>query len=172
MGHCSRAEVQGALLACFVSSSGFVSARIGNHAPDAHVKYISAIRSLYTGPVTAVKHLLRAAIPYSLLGIGFESIMLFRDNDYSKAGSFQVSSMYLQETYAVSDFKICNGENCLGFDSIQCQTCESDEDQESSESAAYTTGDVSGKDTALPSSLVTHQSCCWHKGNSNEAEWW
>jgi len=98
-------------------------------------------------------------IPYELLGIAFESIMLFRDNDYSKAGSFQVSSAYLQETYAVSDFKICNGENCLGFDSIQCQTCESDEDQESSESAAYTTGDVSGK-AALPSSLVTHHSSC------------
>ncbi|DBA69714.1 TPA: hypothetical protein ACH3X2_012645 [Trebouxia sp. C0005] len=68
-----------------------------------------------------------------------------RDNDYSKAGSFQVSSMYLQETYAVSDFKICNGESCLGFDSIQCQTCESDVDQESSESAAYTTADVSAE---------------------------
>jgi len=94
-------------------------------------------------------------IPYKLRGIAVESIMLFRDNDYSKAGSFQVSSTYLQETYAVSDFKICNGENCLGFDSIQCQTCESDEDQESSESAAYTTGDMSGKAACLQAWSLT-----------------
>ncbi|KAL3162489.1 hypothetical protein ABBQ32_010152 [Trebouxia sp. C0010 RCD-2024] len=57
-----------------------------------------------------------------------------RSNDFSKAGPFQISTAYLDFTYSISDYKICYKESCLGFDIIQCQTCQSDVPEEGSES--------------------------------------
>lgn len=55
-----------------------------------------------------------------------------RSNDFSKAGPFQISTAYLDFTYSISDYKICYKESCLGFDIIQCQTCQSDVPEEGS----------------------------------------
>lgn len=61
----------------------------------------------------------------------FTRVYADRGNDFSMAGSFQISTAYLDFTYSISDFKICYNDSCLGFDSIECQTCQSDVDGES-----------------------------------------
>lgn len=65
----------------------------------------------------------------------FEQVICCRDNDFSMAGSFQVSTAYLDFTYSIQDFKICHNDSCLGFDSIECQTCQFDVDGESTQSS-------------------------------------
>ncbi|KAL3141125.1 hypothetical protein ABBQ38_003477 [Trebouxia sp. C0009 RCD-2024] len=57
-----------------------------------------------------------------------------RSNDFSKAGLFQISTVYLDFTYSISDYKVCYKESCVGFDIIQCQTCQSDVPEQGSES--------------------------------------
>ncbi len=97
--------------------------------------------------MTCCEHNLQAVVDCGKLQAHSRNALIAcRNNDFSKAGAFQISSSFLQETYAISDFKICNGESCLGFDSIQCQTCESDTSANAdSEGSAYVSDDVSGQ---------------------------
>ena len=55
-----------------------------------------------------------------------------------------VSTAYLDYTYSILDFKICHEDSCLGFDSVQCQTCQSDngEAEEGTQSSSGAAGDV------------------------------
>ena len=46
-----------------------------------------------------------------------------RDNDFSKAGAFQISPTFLPLTFSISDFKSCDNQSCLGYNTLECQTC-------------------------------------------------